>query len=557
MLTYLKVHNLALMDHLEMDFHEGFSALTGETGAGKSILIESIGFVLGDRSNKEIIRTGETKAFVEAGFTVSENSPAAVFLKENDLYDSEELVVYRDLSNTGKSTARINGVLVSISEIKTLGDLLIDLHGQHAHQSLLDETTHLKLLDLFSSDNSALFETRKNRALSLSIRKEISKIEKEQANKARRLEQIETEMNEIDNAGLKEGEEEELITARNRARYSSLIEEKLSDAYEMLHGENGALACLSAASSDLSALSDIDKEYTAFSGQIDSSYYILEDISGSIRDTLNTLSFSEDSLDDIESRLFLIENLKRKYGPSISAILRYRESLSEEKQILENTDEALEELREKEKNAFEDFCKTATLLSSIRHRNAETLERNVTSHLKEMGMPNAFFSIQFSPIDFGELNERGCEDAVFYFSANKGSPLKSLAKTASGGEISRVMLALKTCLAEADTIDTLIFDEIDTGISGMIAHSVAAEMLALSKMHQIICVTHLPQIAAAADRQYYIYKCDIGETTVSRAELLKEEDRPKELARIMGSDQSAAGLEHAKELLNNARKRIS
>lgn len=556
MLTYLKVHNLALMDHLEMDFREGFSALTGETGAGKSILIESIGFVLGERSNKDIIRCGETKAYVEAGFRILQNSPAELYLKDNDLYESDEVVVYRDLSTSGRSSARINGTLVSVAEVKALGDLLIDLHGQHAHQSLLDETTHLPLVDQFSKDSVALDAVCRSRASALAIRKNIADTEKDLAHRARRLEEIESELKEIESAGLKDGEEEELVSARNKARYSTLIEEKLSDAYEMLHGENGALACLSAASSDLSALSGIGEEYSASAGQIDSAYFVLEDISGSIRDTLNSLSYSEGSLDDIESRLFLIETLKRKYGSSIADILQYRDSLLEEKTVLEKADESLEELKEKEKTAFRSFHEAASHLSDIRRKTASKLENAVTEHLRNMGMPNAFFSVQFSDVDPYDLSERGCDDAVFYFSANKGSPLKSLAKTASGGEISRVMLALKSALAEADTIDTLIFDEIDTGISGMIAHTVAKEMQLLGKLHQILCVTHLPQIAAAADQQYFIYKCDSGDTTVSKAVLLEEEDRPKELARIMGSDQSEAGLEHAKELLKNARKRL-
>lgn len=555
MLTYLKVHNLALMDHLEIDFHEGFSALTGETGAGKSILIESIGFVLGERSNKESIRNGESKAYVEACFKVNSNSSAAAFLKENDLYDSDEVIVYRDMTSSGRSSARINGTLVSVAEVKKLGDLLLDFHGQHAHQSLLDETTHLSLVDLFAGDGKAITAMHEARAMTIKLRKEIAEADKNLSNRLHRLEEIESEVGEINKANLIDGEEDELLLARKKARNSSLIEEKLSKAYAFLHGEEGVLSNTSAASAELAELKDICEEYAGYSSQIDSAYYILEDISGILRDALQSFSFSESDLNDIESRLFLIENLKRKYGINIREILAYRDSLISEKEKLEKADVSFDELKKREASAFESFLTAASVVSENRKATAAHLESTVTEHLRLMGMPNACFSVKFNELDPKELNERGIEDAVFLFSANLGSPLKSLAKTASGGEASRVMLAIKAALAQADTIGTLIFDEIDTGISGMIAHTVAKQMQELSTLHQIICVTHLPQIAAAADFQYYIYKTESADSTVSRVTLLSEEERPKELARIMGSDQTSAGLEHAKELLKNAKMR--
>lgn len=555
MLTYIKVHNLALMDHLEIDFHEGFSALTGETGAGKSILIESIGFVLGDRSNKDIIRNGETKAYVEAGFKISENSVAATFLKDNNLYDSDELIVYRDIMVNGRSSARINGTLVSVSDIKSLGDKLIDLHGQHAHQSLLNESSHLFLLDLFCGHNDLVSEMLQARSDTLCLRKEITAIENQLSSKVRRLQEIQAEIDEISKANLTDGEEEELIASRNRARYSSLIKEKLTNAYALLHNEEGALSAISAASGELVALSKVCGEYSEYASQMDSAYYVLEDVSDTLRDAVNSLSLGEDSLDEIESRLFVIENLKRKYGSSIADILAFRNSLIEEKQLLDNADDSLVELRRTEASSFERFKTLALSVSADRKSAAAILETKVIDHLHLMGIPSAQFTVQFNQIDFEELSDRGCEDALFLFSANKGSPLKSLAKTASGGEISRVMLAIKAALSQIDTIGTLVFDEIDTGISGMIAHTVAQEMLDLSRSHQVICVTHLPQIAAAADYQYYIFKVESDEKTVSKAILLSEEERPKELARIMGSDQTSAGIEHAKELLQNAKLR--
>lgn len=553
MLTYLKVHNLALIDHLEIDFHEGFSALTGETGAGKSLLIESISFVLGERSNKELIRNGESKAYVEACFALKRNNTAAEYLKANELYDSEEVIVYRDLNITGKSTARINGTLVSINDIKVLGDKLIDLHGQHAHQSLLNEDTHIHLLDSFCDNCDSMEQMQKAREKTMLLQKEIKTTEANLSIRARRLQEINVELQEITNANLYEDEEEELTDQRNKARYSALIEEKLSQAYEMLHGESGAITKASAASNELSALSKVSNEYSEYASQIDSAFYVLEDISNSVRDALNSLAFNTRSLDEIESRLFLIDNLKHKYGSTITEILQFKNQLLQEKELLENADISLDELKKNEAEAFNAYKEAAYRISESRKKTAYLLEKNVTSHLKKMGMPSACFSVRFDSIAPELLNEMGCDNVSFLFSANKGSPMKSLAKTASGGEISRVMLSIKAVLSNIDGIDTLVFDEIDTGISGMIAHTVAQEMRELSLTHQIICVTHLPQIAAAADHHYCIYKTESNDSTNSKIVKLKEEDRPKELARIMGSDQSITGLEHAKELLREAK----
>lgn len=549
MLKSLQVNNIALMDHLSIEFREGFSALTGETGAGKSILIEAIGFVLGDRSSKDIIRTGEQKASAEALFEISGDSPAASFLRENGLYDEEELVVFRDINQAGRSTARINGVLVSVSELKKLGSMLIDLHGQHAHQSLLNEAEHLPLIDACSFNERELSFMREARARTLAIRHDREEMEEKISFRERRIAAIDNELNEINAAGLQAGEEEQLFSRRTFLRNSSLIEDKLNNAYECLFGENGALTLMGEASSALGALTDFGTSFSRYAEQIDGAYYAIEDVAYSIRDEKAELSFSPEELDTLEERLYLIDSLKRKYGASIEDILAYRDEIARERETLIGADNLIQELKDKERLAFSDFKQKAESVSLIRRKTAENLCLSVEKHLHIMGIPNARFHTVFENLPPENLSENGVDEAAFFFSANKGESEKSLSRTASGGEISRVMLAIKATLAATDTIGTLIFDEIDTGISGMIANSVAEEMQNLGRTHQVLCVTHLPQIAAHAEYQYYIYKEDVDGKTISRTCLLDESERPEELARIMGSAGEEAAIEHAKKLL--------
>ena len=554
MLENLKIHNLALMDCLDIDFHEGFSALTGETGAGKSILLESIGFVLGERSSKEIIRTGEAKASVEAKFSLKTGSPAAIWLQEHDLFDEESLIIYRELSASGRTSARINGTLVSAAELKELGDLLVDFHGQHAHQALLDERTHLSVVDSFLPDESLKTEMLRLRNETALKRKQLRELQEQRAAQEKRLLEIQTEIEEIDRVNPRIGEEEQLEADRKIARNSSFIEEKLTSAYDALNREQGILSSIYKVRSDLEALSGLDAQYDRRTQDVQSAYYTLEDVAFALRDALSQVSFLPSSLDDIENRLFTLEELKRKYGKTVGDILDYRKQIAAEREMLLSVESVAASVEAEEQAAFSRFKAAAQALSDARRNISEKLAGMVKLHLQSMGMPNAGFAADFQPVSAETLSENGLDNVVFLFSANKGEPLKSLAKTASGGEISRVMLALKAVLATADTVETLIFDEIDTGISGMIANTVAKEMRLLSRSHQILCITHLPQIAAHANRQYYIYKTESDDSTVSRAKLLSDEERPQELARIMGGTEQATAIAHARDLLSAAQK---
>ena len=541
MLRHLTISNIALIDKLSLDFEEGFSALTGETGAGKSILIEAVGLALGERAYRESIRTGAQKGSVEALFTVQEGTPAAEYLLEHELYDGEEVVLYRELYMSGKSVCRINGTLVSAAELKTVGDLLVDMHGQHAHQSLLNDKTHLGLLDAFAeSDRDGLLtRMQQERRQALDARSAREKLQSSLKERARRLDVIAYELKEIDSAQLQPGEEEQLETRKKQLQNFAAIEENLQAAYDALYEEQGALNQISEAKRCLSALGEYGEEYQAAAQQTEEAYYSLEDVAYSLRDALNGLSFDPNALDEIESRLYQIEQLKRKYGANIEEILEYGETLRAE---------------QAEQAAISAFTADARLLSERRKAGSNRLKQAIEANLKDMGMPFASFSAGFSPLSPEDLSENGVDEMSFLFSANKGEPEKPLVRVASGGEISRVMLAFKAALSHADAIDTLIFDEIDTGISGLIANSVAKKMQELSRAHQLLCVTHLAQIAARADRQYYIYKETLGESTRSAVKPLSEEERPAELARIMGSVNDPLAIQHARNLLRSARE---
>jgi len=555
-LRHLTISNIALIDKLSLDFEEGFSALTGETGAGKSILIEAVGLALGERAYRESIRTGAQKGSVEALFTVKEGTPAAEYLTDHELYDGEEVVLYRELYMSGKSVCRINGTLISAAELKTVGDMLVDMHGQHAHQSLLNEKTHLGLLDAFAeSDRDGLLtRMQAERRQALAARADRERLQASLKERARRLDVIAFELKEIDGAQLQPGEEEQLGARKKQLQNFAAIEENLQAAYDALYEEQGALNQISEAKRCLAALGEYGEAYQAAAQQTEEAYYSLEDVAYSLRDALNGLSFDPNALDEIESRLFQIEQLKRKYGANIEEVLEYGEKLRGEQAELLSGEDRLSELEQAERAAVRAFSADAQALSARRKEGAQRLKQAIEGNLKDMGMPFATFSAGFSAVAPEALSESGVDEVAFLFSANKGEPEKPLSRVASGGEISRVMLSFKAALSHADAIGTLIFDEIDTGISGLIANAVARKMQELSKSHQLLCVTHLAQIAARADRQYYIYKETVGENTRSAVKALSEEERPAELARIMGSVNDPLAIQHARNLLRSARE---
>lgn len=557
MLTRLLISNIALIDKSDISFDAGFSALTGETGAGKSILIESVSFVLGDRASRENIRTGAQKATVEAEFTLAEDSPAYAYLKEHELDDGTALVLYRELSVSGRNVCRINGTPVTAGELKQLGDLLVDLHGQHAHQSLLNPDTHLSLIDAYleEGDQPLLTAVSALREEALTARKQRNEWKMSVTERMRRIDTLSFQLKEIDAVGPVAGEERALEQECDRLRHAETIIEGLNTAYTSLFQDGGALQMASTASNALSGISAFDEEYALMQKQTEEAYYGLEDVAYRLRDAKNSFSYDPYRLEEIETRLSRLQTLKRKYGVTVEEVVAYRESIFAELAALEDCDNRIEALEQAYQAKLRAFREAAEALSKQRKAAADRLCREAVEHLVDMGMKDAALTMRFEPIPIEELDESGIDAAEFMLSANRGEPLKPLVKVASGGEISRIMLALKVALTDADRIETLIFDEIDTGISGMVANAVARKMRELGKKHQVLCVTHLPQIAAHADVQYVAYKYSDAVQTHSITKKLNETERVKELARIMGSSEDdVTAMEHAAKLLQDAKE---
>ena len=556
MLTRLQVSNIALIDKSDIAFDAGFSVLTGETGAGKSILIESVSFVLGERASRESIRTGADKASVEATFLLSADSPVRAYLSEQQLDSGDELVLYRELSLSGRNVCRVNGVLVSTAELKTIGDQLVDLHGQHAHQSLLNPETHLQLIDAYAKSDADGLQTHMEEArqAALKAERDITTLRNGLRERERRIDAIRFQMQEIDAVSPVDGEEEQLEADRLRMRNAETIVEGLNAAYDALFREGGALSTLTDARESLNRIGEYDESFRKLSERTDEAYYSLEDVAYELRDGRDAFRFDPELLEQTESRLAALQNLKRKYGATIADILAYRDRIGEEYLILSDGDNQIEALELAYEKAVASFGTLAKELSARRKAAAKELMRETIAELNEMGMPHAAMETAFTEIPKEQLSETGIDEVAFLLSANRGEPVKPLIKVASGGEMSRIMLAMKAALSDADRIETLIFDEIDTGISGMVANAVAKKMRALGRKHQVLCVTHLPQIAAHADVQYVAYKYSDAEKTHSVTRRLTEAERPKEIARIMGSDENdTAAMKHAKQLLESAK----
>lgn len=555
MLTRLTVNNIALIDKSDIAFDAGFSVLTGETGAGKSILIESVSFVLGERASRESIRTGADKAAVEATFLLSPESPVRPYLKQQQLDNGDELVLYRELSLSGRNVCRVNGTLVGTAELKAVGDLLVDLHGQHAHQSLLNPETHLALIDAYAridadglySDMLAAREAARKAESDLNI------LKRGLSERERRLDMLRYQRKEIDAVSPVDGEEEQLEADRKKMRNAETIMDGLNAAYDALFSEGGALSTLSDARDALNRIGEYDEAYRSMCARTDEAYYSLEDVAYELRDGRDAFRFDPQMLEQTESRLAALQNLKRKYGATVAEILAYRGKIEGEYRVLSDGENQIDALEKAYRDAVASFAALAERVSARRKAAAAVLMRETIRELKDLGMPHAAMETAFTAVPAEQLCETGVDAVAFLLSANRGEPLKPLVKVASGGEMSRIMLAMKAALSDADRIETLIFDEIDTGISGMVANAVAEKMRALGRRHQILCVTHLPQIAAYADAQYVAYKFSDATKTHSVTRRLTAAERAKEIARIMGSDETdAAAMEHAKRLLKSA-----
>ena len=560
MLKEVSIHNIALIDHQSIAFFGGFSVLTGETGAGKSIIIEALNFVLGERASRELVKSGEEKASVEATFALQAGEPVFEVLQEQGIDCEEgELTLYREFSINGKNVCRANGTLINAGALKLIGDALVDIHGQHAHQSLLDEKKHIGLLDRFAGKEALDVKARVAQAYhkASEAKRLLSAAQFNEQERARRIDLLTYQIKEIDTANLNIGEEEQLEEQRGLLQNAQAVMEGLEGANAALSGDEaengGALASFSTALHMLDGIARLSADYQQLSEKLHALYYDLEDASYTLRDYRTDFSYEPDMLDEIETRLELISTLKRKYGANIEEILTYRDKSQQELELIDNAEERREQLAADYAAAKADYDALSLALSDLRKQAAQRLSARLLPELSDLGMPHAAFSAKFETLS-GEIpSANGTDDVEFLLSTNRGEPVKALSKVASGGELSRIMLSFKGVLADLDGIPTMVFDEIDSGISGQIGTAVAVKMRQIAKNHQVLCITHLPQIAAYANQQYLVYKEETGEHTRSNAVLLTQQQRAREIARIMGSaGADAVALEHAQQLIDAA-----
>lgn len=547
MLSLLHIENIAVIECADISFDKGFNVLTGETGAGKSIVIDAISAILGERAYRDMIRTGANKASVRAVFT---DVPAFAWFAENGVEYDPETVIQREVFLDGKNVCRVNGALVTVTILRKLGVQLIDIHGQHDSASLFDENSHLHFLDAFA-DNASLREDYlvKYNAVA-DLRREIERMTMDEGEKLRRMETLRYQIEEISKAELESGEDEALESRRKVLQNAEKLSEGINAAVESMYGgdeTDGAASLLAAAERELSRLSRYTDAFSQLHERVADLMYQVQDAAEEIRDARDDLSYSADELERIESRLDVIHRLRRKYGATCADILEYLEQAKAELDEIEFADDHLERLKGKCLEAEKIAWDAAHSLRWSREQAAENLSERILTELTQLDMPKVQFACNFTET---ELSANGADAVAFYMSANAGEALKPLSKVASGGELARIMLAMKNVLAEKDSINTLIFDEVDTGVSGRAAQKVAEKLRSVARNKQVLCVTHLPQLAALADTHLLISKEERQGRTYTTVMPLDIEGRKRELARIIGgANITEITLQSAEEML--------
>lgn len=562
MIEAISIRNIALIDELDLELSPGLNIFTGETGAGKSVILKSIGLVLGERTSSDIVREGTDAAAVEIG--VSPNSQLSPIGETDDT-----LVLSRQISSNGRSRCRINGELANLKQLEELGADLVDIHGQHEHQSLFRIETHLELLDDFGETDTERHQVSENYHNLLDLQRELDSLLHTLKTSEREKELLQFEVKELASANLQDGEEEKLTEELSILNNAEELFESANNVYEQLDGDGqGGLSNslsvvqnLRDSAKTLARLSELDGNLLELSERIDSSLYELEDIATQVHQYAETIEFNPARLSEVTDRLDLISKFKRRYGDTISEMIKYQVEAEQKLENLELGSEKIDELQERireMKLKARDLC---IVLSGKRKQVAERLSALVEKELRELGMEKAEFHTSVEPhedengillIDNKRYayREHGMDKVEFLIAPNVGSELRPLARIASGGEISRVMLALKTVLVQVDSIPTVLFDEIDSGIGGKIADVVGKKLKELSQSAQVICITHLPQIARFADRHFLVEKDVIGERTLITAKPLTDAERVTEIARMHGGKETEVGLAHARELLN-------
>ena len=550
MLTSLKIENVAIIESAAIEFGCGLNVLTGETGAGKSIVIDSINAILGERTSREIIRTGAQSAKVYAVFEdVNENVKA--FLDETGI-DCEDgvLIINRTLNRDGKNICRLNGAPVTVSMLRELGGELIDIHGQHDSQSLLSPEKHCGFVDGFAENSGLISDYREKYRRLCEIRNSLKKLTTDESSKSQRIDFLTYQIDELEKSDITPGERDELKARKALINNSQKVMDSLNTAYMALKADGAGIDMISNAETEIANASEYMDSLGEASEKITDIRYELDDIAELVRDAMSEIEYDPSELDDIEERLDILYRLSKKYGETEEDMLEYLAKAREELESIAFSEEKVRELQKQEKTALVEAEAAADRLTESRKTAGEKLSRAICSELEFLDMPNVRFVVKLEDIG---LTENGRDGVEFLISANVGEEPKPLAKIASGGELSRIMLAIKNVLAETDGVDTMIFDEIDTGVSGRAAQKIAMKLRSASKGRQVICVTHLAQIAAQGDVHLYISKSVSDGKTYTNIKSLVEEERVSEIARIMGGMEiTQLQLESAREMLGNA-----
>lgn len=551
MLAQLTIENIALIDKLELDLKNGLNILSGETGAGKSIIIDSLNFVLGERADKSLIRYGTDYAIVQAVFEEYVTPSVSEYLDDIGIECEDVLIIRRKMSVDGKNECRINGRVSTLSILKGLTELLVDIHGQHEHQSLLKSANHIKLLDDIGAAKIASVkqDVAKEHTRYVALKRELSRFGDE-SERERKLDILSFQIDEIEKADVKDGEEDELLQARKRIRNMEKIMSALSDAKNTLDGydSSSVSASIKNSSNLLGTISSYDDTVAPLIDRLDDAKIEIKDIADTLSDMLERLDFDARRAEKIEERLEVVRNILHKYGGNFDNLQKFYEDAKKEAELLSGAAQTVEDLQVEIEKAKSGLQKSARKLTELRQEVANKFESDITRELKDLGMGGSTFKVDFvTTDDVDQISANGADTIEFLFSANVGEPMKPLAKIISGGEMSRFMLAFKNIVAGVDGIGTMVFDEIDTGISGNISAVVSEKMCNISRDRQVIAVTHMPSIAAMADNHYLIAKSTENGKTLTHINLL--EDDTDEVARLIGgNDYSQFAVPHAKEM---------
>lgn len=564
MLLSMKVRNIALIEELEIDFHNGLQVLSGETGAGKSILIDSLNLILGERADRGLIRNGCERAIVEACFDISNTPSVLRLLQEEEIEpDNRQITIQREITVGGKNVCRICGTMIPLASLKKITAFLVDVHGQHDHQRLLDSKVHMEFLDSFGDET--FLQLKNETAACYRAWRECSarfqQLRKENLRKAERQEYLSTRCRELDGLNLRVGEAAQLADKRKAMALSEKTNAALENAHSALNGTGRAesvITMLKEATDALQTIASANEHYAEMAGRIQTLYYEAEEMNRDIRSAMDEDEFDSDLYERIQAKLDKIRKLERKYQMTADDLVVHHSEIKEELEHFQSLDEKIRHAEAEFRQQLQQYRAAAAKLTAARQQLAADFEAKMEKQLADLGMLQTRFKCVFE-VPEGDKKivptAQGDDTVIFYIAPNPGEPLMPLDKTASGGELSRLMLAMKTCAADRDAIPTIIFDEIDTGISGHVASAVAEKMSAISRYHQILCITHLAQIAAIADTQFLVSKHVSGSRTFSQICELDTEQRISEIARLIGVTQKdqASGIAHAKALLENSK----